>query len=209
MIESLIEFLNGLPVWGVLLFALIVCYIENLVPPSPSDVLLLFCGTMVGIGTVGFVPLLIASTLGSVGGFATTYWIGRKYGRRLVDSGRIPFIKPESIAKVERWFEKYQGLIIVVNRFLAGTRGVVSFVAGLSRLPFLRTTLYCTLSATAWNALMIWLGMLFGKNWRVVESYIGTYGWVITGIIAVLIAWWLIRRWRASKAKNKTPENPT
>lgn len=206
MIEALIEFLNGLPVWGVLAFALFICYIENLVPPSPSDVLLLFCGTMVGIGTVGFVPLLVASTLGSVGGFATTYWIGRKYGRRLVDSGKIPFVKKESIDKVERWFEKYHGLIIVVNRFLAGTRAVVSFVAGLSRLNFLRTTLYCVVSAAAWNALMIWLGMLFGKNWRTVETYIGTYGWVITGVLVALVVWWLIRRRKKAKAKDSTNE---
>lgn len=202
MVEALIEFLNGLPVWGVLLFALFVCYIENLFPPSPSDVLLLFCGTLVGLGTVGFVPLLVASTVGSVGGFITTYWIGRKYGRRLVDSGKIPFVDKESIAKVERWFEKYQGLIIIVNRFLAGTRGVVSFVAGMSRLPFIRTTLYCLVSATAWNALMIWLGKLFGANWRVVESYMGTYGWIITGILAILFIWWLIRRKRKPKTEH-------
>ena len=94
----MIAYLNGLPVWGVLLFAFFVCYIENLVPPSPSDVLLLFTGTLVGLGTVGFVPLLAASTIGSVAGFATTYWIGRKYGRRLVDSGKIPFVDKESIA---------------------------------------------------------------------------------------------------------------
>jgi len=196
----LIEFLSGLPVWGVLLFALFVCYIENLVPPSPSDVLLLFCGTMVGLGTVGFVPLLAAATVGSVAGFATTYWIGRNYGRRLVDSGKIPFVDKESIAKVERWFDKYQSLIIIANRFLAGTRGVVSFVAGLSRLPFLRTTILSLVSATAWNALMIWLGMLFGANWRVVESYMGTYGWVITGILAIVVIIWLIRRKRKPKA---------
>jgi len=200
MVESLIEFLSGLPVWGVLLFALFVCYIENLVPPSPSDVLLLFCGTMVGLGTVGFVPLLAAATVGSVAGFATTYWIGRNYGRRLVDSGKIPFVDKESIAKVERWFDKYQSLIIIANRFLAGTRGVVSFVAGLSRLPFLRTTILSLVSATAWNALMIWLGMLFGANWRVVESYMGTYGWVITGILAIVVIIWLIRRKRKPKA---------
>lgn len=201
MVESMIEYLNSLPVWGVLLFAFFVCYIENLVPPSPSDVLLIFCGTLVGLGTVGFLPLLAASTIGSVAGFATTYWIGRKYGRRLVDSGKIPFVDKESIDKVERWFAKYQDLIIVANRFLAGTRGVVSFVAGLSRLPFLRTTLYCLVSATAWNALMIWLGKLFGANWRVVESYMGTYGWVITGILAILLVWWLIRRKRKAKTE--------
>ncbi len=201
MVESMIEYLNGLPVWGALLFAFFVCYIENLVPPSPSDVLLIFCGTLVGLGTVGFLPLLAASTIGSVAGFTTTYWIGRKYGRRLVDSGKIPFVDKESIDKVERWFAKYQDLIIVANRFLAGTRGVVSFVAGLSRLPFLRTTLYCLVSATAWNALMIWLGKLFGANWRVVESYMGTYGWIITGILAMLFVWWLIRRKRKPKTE--------
>ncbi|MBK9709437.1 MAG: hypothetical protein IPO77_21345 [Acidobacteria bacterium] len=44
-------------------------------PPSRSDVLLVFTGTLIGVGTVGFIPALAFSTLGSSAGFVgISYW---------------------------------------------------------------------------------------------------------------------------------------
>lgn len=194
MLESIVTFLQGLPPDGVLALTFVIAYIENLFPPSPSDVLLVFIGTVVGIGTIGFVPTLITATVGSVTGFATAYWLGRKFGVAIADSPLVPFITHGLIAKVERWFDKYHGLIIIVNRFMAGTRAVISFVAGITRMPFPRTTLYCAASALAWNAIMLWIGTLIGARWREVDGYLATYGWVTTGILVIIACVWLWRR---------------
>ncbi|MEN3027519.1 MAG: DedA family protein, partial [Chlorobiota bacterium] len=67
--EQWVAYLQELPPSGVLLFALAVTFLENVFPPSPSDVLLLFCGVLVGLGVVDFAALVLAATVGSVAGF--------------------------------------------------------------------------------------------------------------------------------------------
>lgn len=195
MLESIVTFLQSLPPWGVLGVTFLIAYIENLFPPSPSDVLLVFCGTIVGIGTVGFVPMLIVATVGSVTGFSTAYWLGRKYGTRIAEKRWVPFLNMDTIGRVQRWFDKYHGLIIVVNRFLSGTRAVISFAAGITAMPFPRTVLYCTISAAVWNALMILLGMQFGSRWRDVDQYLSAYGTVITILLVAAIVGWFVWKW--------------
>ncbi len=54
MLDQLIVTLSSLPEWGIVLAAFAITYVENLLPPSPSDVLLVFIGTLVGIGTTSF-----------------------------------------------------------------------------------------------------------------------------------------------------------
>ncbi|MBI2794103.1 MAG: DedA family protein [Ignavibacteria bacterium] len=196
MLESIIQTLSELPPAGIFIVTFLVAYIENLFPPSPSDLVLVFIGTLVGIGTVAFLPTAVAATFGSVAGFATAYWIGRKYGRTIIEKGWVPFITISLLEKVYRWFEKYHGLIIIGNRFLAGTRAVISFAAGITRLPFPRTAFYSALGAFAWNSLLIWMGMQVGTRWREIDKILSAYGWVATGLIVTIMIIFIIRKRR-------------
>ena len=73
VVEKTIVWLQHLSPLGVMVAIFLIAYIENIFPPSPSDVLLVFAGTLIGLGTVGFVPALIVATLGSTLGFMTAY----------------------------------------------------------------------------------------------------------------------------------------
>ena len=192
MIESLVSLAYDLPVWGIILATFVIAYIENLVPPAPSDVLLVFVGTLCGIGLVDFTTTLVVATVGSVSGFASAYWIGRHYGRAMIEKGWLPFISMQLLDKVEAWFDKYHGWIIVGNRFLAGTRAVISFAAGMTKMPFLRTTVLCAISALAWNAILILLGMQFGSRWREVDAFLSVYGWVVLIVLTIAILIWIL-----------------
>lgn len=202
MLESAIEFLQTLSEPGVLAFVFFITYIENLFPPSPSDVLLVFCGTIVGLGTVGFVPMFATATAGSITGFLTMYWIGHAFGTRLIEKKKIPFLPLDAVEKVEAWFRKYGYWLIVANRFLTGTRAIISFFAGLSKLPWLRTTLLCGVSAAVWNVILIFVGYKLGENWQSIEVYLGRYSQVVTGIMALVVAV-LVIRWIANNNKKK------
>lgn len=198
MLEFVVSIVTGWPVWGLLLATFVVVYVENLVPPWPGDVLLVFMGTLVGMDVLGMWPALLASTAGSFAGFASAYGLGRKYGEAIAQSPWVPFITPPLIVKVERWFDKYHGLIIASNRFLAGTRAVISFTAGIVKMPFPRTMIYATLSSLAWNYMLLSVGTHLGSRWRDIDGYIATYGWIITGILVVAITaiWWHKRKRR-------------
>lgn len=194
MLEFIVSIVSGWPVWALLIATFTLVYIENLIPPWPGDVLLVFIGTLVGMDVLSLWPALIASTLGSFAGFASAYGLGRRYGEAIAQSPWVPFITPPLIVKVERWFDTYHGLIIISNRFLAGTRAVISFTAGIVKLPFPRTMIYATLSSLAWNYLLLTIGTHVGSQWREVDGYIATYGWVITGLIVIIIIVMMVRK---------------
>jgi len=202
---SIIKGLQELPPWEVYLALGVTTYVENIFPPSPSDVVMLFIATLIGIGTVGLVPSIAIATLGSTLGFLTAFYIGRRYGRRLLASGRVPFLTKDAMTQVDGWFARYGYWVIVVNRFLAGTRAVISFCAGISGLDIRRTTLLCALSALAWNGIIIWLGSILGDNWQLGEKLLTQYGQVVTILLVALALFVVIRWWlRHHRSKQRT-----
>ena len=171
-----------------------IAYIENVFPPSPSDVIVVFGGYLVGLGTIDFTLALVLTTIGSITGFMTMYKVGDWFGEAIIEKKRFTFLPLESIHKVEEWFRKYGYWIIVANRFMSGTRAVVSFFAGLSKLRLVRTTVLCGISALVWNWLMLFAGALLGKNWNSIALYLSTYSQIITGVIIFAFVVWGIRR---------------
>lgn len=201
-IDSTIQWLQGLPPVGIYAFLWFTTYIENLFPPSPSDVVMLFIATLTGIGTIGFLPAVAVATLGSVMGFLTAFVLGRQFGRRITESGKLPFLTKGSLKKVDTWFNKYGYWVIVANRFLAGTRAVISFFAGMSNLDIATTTLLCTVSALVWNALVIAFGKFLGANWRHGAVLLRQYGLIVTILLAAVALFFLIR-WLVNRTKAK------
>ncbi len=185
-VEQMIGWLQQLPPAGVLAFMFFVAYIENIFPPSPSDVLIVFAGTMIGVGTVGFVPSLVITTAGSTAGFMTAYFLGR-YFDRVVHGSLARFLPVNAINQVERLFQRYGYGVIIANRFLAGTRAIVSFFAGMSRMNLPMTTVLCTASAAVWNAILLYMGLIFASNWRRAADYLQTYSKIATIIVVIAL----------------------
>ena len=206
MLEEAIRFLSSpsIPVIAILFFALIVTFIENVFPPSPSDTILIFIGSLAGIGKVEFIPLLIFSTAGSAGGFILLYWLGKLFGNKIVESNRLPFINKKTLNKPRIWFKKWGYFIIVLNRFLSGTRAVISFFAGISNLSASLTTIYAIIGSFIWNALLLYLGMKMGQNWKIADEYINLYGQILIPVILFfIILYFSIKFFKNKNKKNK------
>ncbi len=203
MLEATIEIIKTVPWYWVLVFSFFIMLLENVFPPSPSDAILLFIGTLVGIGKIGFIPLLISSTLGSVAGFAIMYILGNKFEHVIMDSKKFSFISRELIVKVERWFDKWGYWLVVVNRFLSGTRAVIAFFVGMSSLSFNKSIVLSVVSALIWNSLLIYFGMELGDNWVLFDKLLKNYGLYVT-IGTSIIAIFFLVRWIIKKKTNNS-----
>ncbi len=172
-----------------------IAYIENIFPPSPSDIIIVAGGYLVGVGHIDFIVALLVATLGSTTGFMTMYKIGDWFGLKIIETGKIKFIPLESVHKVENWFRKYGYWLIVVNRFLSGTRAVVGFFAGMAEVKFVPTAALCFVSALVWNWILVYAGTLLGENWESIGFYLSTYSQIVTvlivtGAIVATIIWY-------------------
>lgn len=196
--ENFIEFFNHLnPFWiYVSLFA--IAYIENIFPPSPSDLMIVAGGSLIGMGRIEFFPALLFATLGSTTGFITMYKLGEWFGESIIEKDKWKFIPKAQVHLVESWFKKYGYWLIVANRFLSGTRAVVSVFAGLAELNLRTTTLLCFVSSILWNGILVYAGLLLGKNWSLIGLYLATYSQFATAtlitIAIVSIVVWFYRR---------------
>lgn len=200
--EPIIEFLTGIQWYWVLIIAFGVTIWENLFPPAPCDSILIFTGSLVSFGTIGFIPLLLSSTAGSVVGFLIMFYVGRNLQTIVYKKEKLKFISKNRIKKVQGWFNKYGYWIIAVNRFLTGTRAVISVFAGMSKLDPIKTTLLCALGSLIWNSILISLGLIFADNLEEIFRYLELYGIIILPIIlfvALVIIIYSLRKRRKNK----------
>jgi membrane protein DedA with SNARE-associated domain len=193
MFEDILNSLSSFsPLW-IYVCLFLFSFIENIFPPSPSDVVIVIAGTLISAGTIDFIPTIFITTIGSVLGFMTLFFIGTQVDKKIIERGRFKFLSREALEKAEKWFSKYGYWIILGNRFLSGTRAVISFFAGLSELNYKKTILLSLISSTIWNLLIISLGVLFGNNASIVDKYLKTYSNIVLIVVAIVIVLFIIR----------------
>lgn len=193
MLQDIIAYINTLDPVLIYLVLFFFSYIENIIPPSPSDLVVVFGATLIEHTTISFIPILLITTSGSSIGFISMYYIGEFLGEKLLRKGKLKFIKQESLEKADKWFHKYGYKIILINRLMPGTRGVVSFFSGVHGLKKGETFILAALSALIWNAILICLGIFLGNNIELIDYYLKTYSNIILIITAVVVIVFLIR----------------
>ncbi|MHB1687746.1 MAG: DedA family protein [Ignavibacteriaceae bacterium] len=203
MIENILDLFSTLnPAW--IYFALFLfAFIENVFPPSPSDLVVLIGGSLIATHSLHFIPTLFFTTAGSVLGFMTLFFIGSQLDKKIVRAGKIKFISVEGMDKAEKWFLKYGYIIILANRFLPGTRSIISFFAGLSELDIKRTSVYATISALVWNTVIIYFGIIFGKKIHIVDKYISTYSNIVVATTIIIAVIFIARYFYQKRKKRK------
>ncbi len=175
--------------FGVFLLILL----ENVFPPIPSEVILTFGGFMVDQSPkLSFAVMLIASTLGAVGGAVILYYLGHILGLRRIEKiidkyGFILRLDIEDIHKANKWFNKYGYTAVFLCRFVPLIRSLISIPAGLSQMSIVPFILYTTVGTIIWNAVLIYLGMALGQNWEKVLQYFDMYSNVLYIVMAILI----------------------
>ncbi len=180
------------PIW-IYITLFLFAFVENVFPPSPSDVVIVIAGSLVGTGAISFIISLIFATVGSITGFMLMFYIGSTVDKKVIQSGRFRYIPVNSIDKVEIWFRKYGYMVIVANRFMPGTRAVISFFAGISNLDPKRTITLCFVSALLWNIIMLYLGFVFGDNVEMVDKYLTTYSNIVIAVTVIVILFFIAK----------------
>ena len=199
--EELVLYLKSLSPLLIYASVFAISFIENLFPPFPSDVVVIFAGSLVGLGRASFPITLLSATSGSCLGFMAMYKIGYWFGHKILEQGKIAFIPVESVKKVEAWFVRYGYGMIVANRFLAGTRAVVSFFAGMSELGLAKTSVLSFVSALVWNGILLGAGLSLGSNWQKIGFHLATYSKIVTALVVGILLIILVRLWYINRKR--------
>ena len=203
MLHHIVTYIGSYHLWLIYLIVFFFSFIENVFPPSPSDIVVLVGATIISKTAVGFIPVLIITSIGSGLGFILMYIVGEFLGKKLIRSGRFKFIEQKYLEKADVWFNKYGYNLILINRFMPGTRSVISFFSGLHRLDPIRTFIFATISAFIWNAFLIFLGILLGNNLDLVDHALSKFSVAAIAVTVIIVILLLIKYLLNKKKANE------
>ncbi len=197
------QWMLSIPPLGAYVVVLMIAYGENLLPPIPGDLIVVFGGYLAGLGQLGLVWVVLLSTLGGTLGFMTMFVIGRRVGDAVFDPDRLKWVPKRQIKRVSIWLRKYGFGVVLANRFLSGARSVISLTVGMAQMHVGKTTLFSAISAFVWCSLIAYGGYALGENWERVGDYLQTYGHIFLalmggGTVFLVLRFW----WKKKSARN-------
>jgi membrane protein DedA with SNARE-associated domain len=171
--------------------------LEYVFPPFPGDTVTLLAGASVARGNHSAVVVLLALTSFSTLGMTAMWWLGRLAGRRLDRSGewRLGFVfSHEQLRHAQAQMRARGDFIILLNRFLPSLRALVFVAAGASGTSLSRVVALGSISAIAWNTLLLSVGMTIGARAEALEDWLHRYQRVAIGVGLVALAFWGVHR---------------
>jgi membrane protein DedA with SNARE-associated domain len=165
------SFVAAAPTWGfVLIFAFMA--IESSFIPFPSEVVMIPAGFLAARGELGpFPPWLgvalsiIVGTLGSLLGAYVNYYLALWAGKPFLEKyGKYFFIKKESLDKSCEVFNKYGAATTFICRLIPGIRQLISIPAGIAKMPLGSFSLFTSLGAGIWSAVLAFVGYALAKT---------------------------------------------
>ena len=188
MEATIISIMNKFGYFGV--FFLIA--IENIFPPIPSEVILLFGGFMTTYSKINILGVIIASTLGSLVGALILYYIGKILNKERLKKivkgkiGKILRLKEKDIDKADEWFDTKGNKTVFFCRFVPILRSLISIPAGMSEMPMPKFLLYTTVGSAIWNSVLTIAGSIVGDKWKTIVDIFDKYSHITLIILIIL-----------------------
>lgn len=205
--QDIVQWMQTLPPLSIYFVFLFIAYFENIIPPIPGDVLVAFGGYLAAESIIDLMPVFLITTIASVFGFMTMYWLGSHWGTSIEEQKEkfwlMRFIPLKYMNKVRDWMGQWGQGVILANRFLAGTRSVISLTAGISHTR-VSTTIFCSaISSILWNGILLGFGWIVHENWQIIGEYLSIYGRLILIVIAIFVIGKLVMSYYQKKKENK------
>ena len=141
--------------------------IENVFPPTPSDVAVAIRAFLSHDGVTSPVPLFLVAWGSSMTGALAVYAMSRRYGRTLF-GGRLGrrLVTPGGIVALEKGYMRFGTVGIFFCRLVPGLRSFVAPFSGLMDLSPARALIPMALASALWYGGLIYTATQVGNNWN-------------------------------------------
>lgn len=154
-----------------------------------GETFVIFAGFFAHMGLLDPVLLVLCAWTGSFFGDQVYFFLGRRYGQRLLD--RFPRWRPGTVRALEM-LKKYDVWFILSFRFIYGVRNVASFTMGMSSLTWARYSFFNCIAAFTWAVSFVSVGYFFGAAFKEALGEYATRAGVALLTIFLVVMWWLV-----------------
>jgi membrane protein DedA with SNARE-associated domain len=172
----------------------IFAFVEACCIPISSEITFAFAGVIAATHPDKFsvAAVIIIGTVAEMGGSLTSYAVGRRGGRHLLDRyGKWVLISRSDLDRAERFFSGRGTWAVAVARALPLVRCFASFGAGVVEIPLLPFAMFSLIGTAAWAAGLTLLGYNLGHT---VDKFFKSFSVIGIILIVLLLAGLVLHR---------------
>ena len=182
IVDFLIDYANGPIPYVAIFLILLAC---GLGVPIPEDITLFAAGVLTYYGVSDVHWMIVISLLGVLIGDSFMFWLGHRFGNRLIKKWPFRlFLDEIKIEGVRQKLEKHGGKLLFSARFMPGVRSSIFFSTGLLKIPYRNLLIYDGIAALISVPAIVYSVYYFGD---VLEHVILLVKKIEHGILAVIL----------------------
>jgi membrane protein DedA with SNARE-associated domain len=188
MLHWLHSLLPHIPHYGYVL-VFIVVFLNNLGVPLPGETILLGAGFVLGRTADSLWQPVVAGTVACFLGGICAFWLGRRLGHGSLEKIRWLHLTPERLKWPEQFFNRHGAKTVFIARFIFLFPPVAAnLLAGMGKMRWRIFLFYNLTGSAAYTASYILLGYFFGKQWKLLEAWLGpTVLYLLLAVIAIVV----------------------
>lgn len=168
--------------------------------PISADLLVIIASVLAATVVPEHTILLFLSVfLGCYFSAWVAYWIGRKFGPKLM---RWRFFQKilsvEKIEKMRIFYEKRGLMALIIGRFIPfGVRNAIFMSAGMSKMPFSKFIVRDLFACFLWSSSTFSAFYFLGQNHQVLYRYVKTFNiliFAVFGVTVIAFIWYKQRK---------------
>ncbi len=166
--------------------------------PFPEDTTLMLSGFLMAHDIIQSLPALIVIYPTLLMTDFLLYWIGKRFGRRVVEHKIFHrIISLNRLLKLEGKFRKRGIWVVFFGRHLLGVRAQIFLAAGVMRMSARKFLLADALSALITMAIMIGIGYFGGSQIQMIRKDMATINrMIVFSLVLIFLGWSLFRYFR-------------
>jgi membrane protein DedA with SNARE-associated domain len=161
--------------------------LESMGVPSPGETALVLAAVLASQGKLQIWLVILIGVSSAIIGDNVGYWLGRRFGREVLESPRGPFQhrRRKLIEVGDRFFAKHGPKAVFLARWVAFVRFAAAWLAGINGMRFRDFFLWNALGGITWGVTFGLVGYFAGKTAADLITKFGIYaliGLVVLGV---------------------------
>jgi membrane protein DedA with SNARE-associated domain len=198
IVDFLIDYYGPIPYLAIFVI-LLLC---GLGVPVPEDITLIAGGILAYYGVCDVWVMIGVGLLGVLLGDSLVFWLGHKFGRRLLRKWPFRmFIDETKINNIRGKLHHHGGKLLFTARFMPGLRSTVYFASGLLHFPYRKLILYDGMAALISVPAIVYSVYYFGDFLEKVIRLIKKVEGGIAGLIIAIVLFFVVKYYLKHKKK--------
>lgn len=156
-----------------------------------EDLACIGAGLLAAQGVISFTAAAGGAFLGIFVGDLLLFWAGHHWGKAALRRAPLKwFIKEAAIRDSAKWFSRKGPVVILLSRFVPGSRLPTYFAAGMLHTKFWLFFAFFLFAGVVWAPLLVWSSMKLGQ--QIIDTLF-TYKLYTLAVISITVALlWLL-----------------